>query len=147
MIRDLLIGGWEQKFITTHRVARLGTVDEQGQPHVVPIVYAFARPYLYTPLDAKPKQVEVYRLRRVRNIQANPRVTVLIDDYDEDWRRLAWVQIRGVAEIVERGDQQQKGVALLHEKYPQYTTLPLTARPMIVITPRQITSWRASPAA
>jgi PPOX class probable F420-dependent enzyme len=139
------IEAWVRDFITKHRVARLGTVDERGQPHVVPIVYAFAGHYLYTPLDAKPKQVEVYRLRRVRNIQTNPRVTVLIDDYDEDWRRLAWVQIRGVAEVIEVGTHQQQGVALLHEKYSQYTTMPLTNRPLIVITPRQITSWRALP--
>jgi hypothetical protein len=69
----------------------------------------------------------------------------LIDDYDEDWRRLAWVQIRGVAEVIEVGTHQQQGVALLHEKYSQYTTMPLTNRPLIVITPRQITSWRALP--
>jgi PPOX class probable F420-dependent enzyme len=105
--------GWKHDFISSHRVARLATVDEHGQPHVVPIVYAFDGARLYTPLDAKPKRVEVNRLQRVKNIESNPQVAIIIDDYAEDWTQLAWVQIRGTASIIEHGDQHVKGVVLL----------------------------------
>jgi PPOX class probable F420-dependent enzyme len=127
----------------SHRVARLATVGAHGQPHVVPIVYAFDGAHLYTPLDAKPKRVGVYQLQRVKNIQANPLVAVVIDDYADDWTTLAWVQIRGTARLVEASQEHSKGVALLTAKYPQYRTMPLADRPVIVITPGRITSWRA----
>jgi PPOX class probable F420-dependent enzyme len=135
---------WERDFITNHRVARLATVNAAGQPSVVPIVYAFDGERLYTPLDAKPKRVDPRQLRRVRNIQANPQVAVIIDDYDEDWRQLAWVQVHGVARIVEAGSDHVAGVEYLHHKYPQYGLMPLDDRPIIVITPSRVISWRAT---
>jgi PPOX class probable F420-dependent enzyme len=134
--------GWEKEFIVSHRVARLATVNEAGQPSVVSIVYAFDGNQLYTPLDAKPKRVEPRQLRRVRNIQANPHVAVIIDDYSEDWRQLAWVQIQGLAEMVEVGPEHTAGVEGLHQKYPQYALMPLHDRPLIIITPSRVLSWR-----
>jgi len=110
------MAGWERDFIASHRVARLATVDKQGNPHVIPIVYAFDGERLYTPLDAKPKRVPVDRLQRVQNIRANPQVAIIIDDYGEDWRQLAWVQIRGTAHIVEGGEQHSSGTTLLLAK-------------------------------
>ena len=135
---------WERDFITNHRVARLATVNTSGQPSVVPIVYAFDGERLYTPLDAKPKRVDPRQLQRVRNIQANPQVAVIIDDYDEDWRQLAWVQVRGLAQIVEIGPDHAIAVEYLHYKYPQYALMPLDNRPIIVITPSRVISWRAT---
>jgi PPOX class probable F420-dependent enzyme len=134
---------WERDFITNHRVAHLATVNPTGQPSIVPIVYAFDRDRLYTPLDAKPKRVEPRQLQRVRNIQANPRVAVIIDDYSEDWQQLAWVQIRGLAQIVETGPDHAVGVERLRQKYPPYKTMSLDNRPIIVITPSRILSWQA----
>jgi PPOX class probable F420-dependent enzyme len=134
---------WEHDFITSHRVARLATVDAHGQPHVVPIVYAFDGSALYTPLDAKPKRVAVHQLQRVKNIQTNPHVAIVIDDYADDWAQLAWVQIRGTARLVVEGEAHATGVALLTAKYSQYRTMPLDDRPIIVITPVHITGWRA----
>ena len=135
--------GWELAFITRHRVARLATVDAHGQPHVVPIVYAFDSNALYTPLDAKPKRVDIHQLQRVKNIQANPQVAVVIDDYMEDWTQLAWVQIRGTARLVEDGAPHSTGVALLTTKYPQYQTMLLGDTPLIVFVAEHVTSWRA----
>lgn len=134
---------WEGAFIAQRRVARLATVDVEGQPHVVPIVYAYDGERLYTPLDAKPKRVGARQLQRVRNIQANPRVAVVIDDYAEDWGQLAWVQVRGRAIVVEDGKQHAKGVKLLTEKYPQYESMPLDDRPVIVVTVASMARWRA----
>jgi PPOX class probable F420-dependent enzyme len=137
---------WEYKFISEQRVARLATVDAGGQPAVIPIVYAFDGVSLFTPLDAKPKRVAADQLQRVRNINANPNVAVIIDSYSEDWRRLAWVHVRGVARIITDGDEYAAGITLLGEKYPQYEHMPLAGRPLIMIETTGIRSWRASDA-
>jgi PPOX class probable F420-dependent enzyme len=136
---------WERSLIDRQRVARLATVDETGQPHVVPIVYAFDGQRLFTPVDAKPKRVGPHQLRRVRDLQASPRVAVIVDEYSDDWRDLAWVQIRGRATLVESGPEYDAGLALLEARYPQYTAMPLAGRPLIIIRVQHITGWRARP--
>jgi PPOX class probable F420-dependent enzyme len=132
---------WERTFIAAHRVARLATVDARGRPHVVPVVYAFDGACLYLPVDGKPKRVGARRLRRVRNLQANAHASLVIDDYAEDWRQLAWVQIHGRAQIADEGPLFAAGVTELRRKYPQYETLPIAL--VIVITPTGVTYWRA----
>ena len=135
---------WERQFISEQRVARMATVDASSQPAVIPIVYAFDGAVFFTPLDAKPKRVAADQLQRVRNINANPSVAVIIDSYSEDWRRLAWVHVRGRARIITNGDEYTAGITLLGAKYPQYEHMPLAGRPLILIEPTGIRSWRAS---
>lgn len=125
------------------RVARLSTVDAQGWPHIVPIVFALDGQRLYTPIDKKTKRVKPDHLQRVRNIQENPQVTVLFDEYDEDWRKLVWVQIHGMAIFLEAGPDREVGIALLIMRYSQYRTLSLAERPVIAITVQDTVSWRA----
>lgn len=138
-----IISDWERRFIQDRRIAHLATVDSDGQPHAVPIVYGFDGQRLFTPIDEKPKKVGAYQLQRVRNIQVNHRVAVIIDEYSEDWDQLAWVQIRGKAEILTARQLYDSGVQLLSSKYPQYQEMPLKGRPLIVIAPQKVTSWRA----
>lgn len=66
----------------------MATVDANGRPVVIPIVYAFDG-RLYTPIDARRKREEAMRLRRVQNIQANPHVAAVVDHYSENWNELA----------------------------------------------------------
>jgi PPOX class probable F420-dependent enzyme len=136
-------GTWEGSFIKRQRVARLATVDEWGRPHLVPIVFAFDGQRLFTPIDAKPKRVSPQRLQRVRNILVNPQVTVLFDEYSEDWRKLAWVQLRGRAEFVESGPERNAGAELLAGRYPQYTVETLAGKPVIIVKVESLTGWRA----
>jgi PPOX class probable F420-dependent enzyme len=133
----------ERDFLLRMRVARLATVGRDHGPHVIPIVYALEAGPLYTPLDHKAKRVPLTQLKRVRNIIANPQVAVVVDQYDEDWTRLAWVLVRGVAELHESGHAHETGIRLLRDKYPQYRQVPLDQHPLIVITPQAITSWKA----
>ena len=70
----------QKAFVEVHRVARLATAGPGGQPHVIPICYAFDGESLYSAIDEKPKRVGPARLRRVRNIQASPQVALVIDD-------------------------------------------------------------------
>ena len=135
---------WTRVFLEKQRVARLATVDRQNRPHIVPIVYAFDGERLYTPIDNKPKRVNAHQLRRVRNIQANPQVMVLVDRYSANWRRLVWVQLRGAAKLVESGPDTMAGISFLEAKYPQYAELPLTGRPIIVVRVENVVSWRAA---
>jgi PPOX class probable F420-dependent enzyme len=135
---------WERSFIDRQRVARLSTVDAKGWPHIVPIVFVFDGRRLFTPIDNKPKRVKPGQLQRVRDIQGNPQVAVLFDEYDEDWHKLAWVQIRGMAVFLESGPDRETGIALLEARYPQYSTLPLAESPVIVITVQDLVSWKAA---
>ncbi|MDX1689255.1 MAG: TIGR03668 family PPOX class F420-dependent oxidoreductase [Candidatus Promineifilaceae bacterium] len=137
---------WLRSFIEKRRVGRLATVDDEHHPHVVPIVYAFDGKRLYTPIDAKPKRVEAGALQRVRNIRANPRAAVIVDRYSEDWERLAWVQLRGRARYVQAGEERDRGVRLLEQKYSQYDEMPLAGRPIIILEVDKVVSWRASQA-
>jgi PPOX class probable F420-dependent enzyme len=118
-------------------VARLATVDATGRPHLVPICFVLEGDTVYTAVDEKPKRSR--RLKRLANIEANPHVEVLIDHYDEDWSRLWWVRLRGVARIVE----DPHAVELLAAKYPQYRRQPPTG-PVIVVAVEERSEWTAS---
>lgn len=132
----------ERRFVSNARVARLATVDREGRPHVVPICFALVGDRLVSPIDEKPKSVEVEALTRVRNVQRDPRVAVVVDRYSDDWSRLGWVQIRGEASVREPRDRTSaSAVASLRAKYPQYDDHRLEERPLIVIDPRTVVSW------
>lgn len=128
-------------FIAAHRVARLATADERGAPHVIPVCYAFDGQSVYSALDLKPKRVSARQLKRVRNILRNPQVALVIDDYGEDWSRLAYVLIQGEAEILEPGAARQRAEALLREKYPQYRDLLEAGCTILKITPGSVVGW------
>lgn len=126
------------------RVARLATGDARGRPHVVPIVFAWRDGVVYTPIDLKPKRhADPRRLRRVRNILEDPRVAVVVDEYQEDWSRLAYVLLEGTATLLESGAERDAAAALLEEKYPQYAALPLAGRPIVRVAVEKMSSWPA----
>jgi PPOX class probable F420-dependent enzyme len=132
----------ERRFVLGQRVARLATADAAGHPHLVPVCYAFDGRCFYTPLDEKPKRVAAMALRRVRNIEARPEAALLIDHYEEDWSRLGYVLVEGEAQLLQPGDErQQQAVALLRARYPQYQRMALEQLPVIMLTPRAVTSW------
>lgn len=144
MPRATLTDG-ERAFVAAQRAARLATVDAAGFPHVVPVCYAFDGRRFYTPLDEKPKRVDDRSLQRVRNIEADPRVALVIDRYEDDWSRLVWLQVRGRAEILDPADtEHSSAVGLLRARYRQYRTMALEAHPIIAIVPERVTSWRMS---
>lgn len=119
----------------------MATVDAQGRPHIVPIVFAVDGEAIYSVVDAKPKRS--LRLMRLANIEANPRVSLLVDQYDEDWRALWWVRAVGTARVVGEGPERDHAIGLLRAKYPQYEAWAPIG-PAIVIT---VDAWRAWSAA
>ena len=120
------------------KVARLATTDG-GVPHLVPIVFAVVGDVIYSAVDQKPKRSK--RLRRLANIVANPRVSVLADHYEDDWSRLWWVRADGVARVV---DESPEGLAALAGRYAQYRSAPPPG-PFVEITVERWSAWEASP--
>lgn len=121
-------------------VAMLATVGAESAPHVVPVVFAVHGDVVYTAVDAKRKTTQ--RLRRLANIEANPKVSMLVDHYDDDWSQLWWVRADGVAEIHYSGEEMAVGYALLRAKYPQYQRIALDG-PVVTVEVQRWSSWRA----
>ncbi len=108
----------------------------------MPICYALLDGILYTPIDEKPKTGDPRELRRIRNILANPKVCLVVDHYeDDDWSRLAWLQVRGEASLVEDHAERERALAALRARYRQYLTMNLEALPLLRITPTRLVGW------
>lgn len=148
-MRDPVLSMAERAFLADARRAVLATIAGDGRPRLVPICLVVdpMRPVLWTPLDEKPKAVDdVVLLARVRDIGADPRVTVLADRWGEDWTQLAWIRCNGTASVVEPGaDVRERGTVLaaLRGKYPQYISHDLETRPIIRIAIERTASWGA----
>lgn len=141
MPSSLRLSPHASRLINSARVAHLATADKRGRPHVIPICFVFDGKCFYSPIDEKPKRVAPSKLKRLRNIEENPNVALVIDHYDEDWQKLSYVLVRGVAQIVFRGERHAKAVSLLRNKYRQYRSMAIHDRPMISIAPKQVVVW------
>jgi PPOX class probable F420-dependent enzyme len=139
-----VLSGEQTAFLVRQRVARLATADAAGRPHVVPVCFAFARSSIYIALDEKPKKVPASDLKRVRNILENPEVALTADRYAEDWSLLAFLMVRGSAELLEPDTEEHAAaVRLLRGKYHQYETMRIQENPVIAIRPEKAVSWGA----
>lgn len=118
------------------RVARLATCSAAGQPHCVPVCFAYWDGAFVVALDEKPKRVEVLRLKRVRNVLQNPQVSLLVDHYEEDWSRLRFFMLEGTAHLRELRAAELQA---LRAKYPQYAAHDL--RWALVIEGHRLVSW------
>lgn len=142
MVKRATLTEAETTFVTVQRVARLATADAEGNPHVIPVCYAFDGSRFYTPLDEKPKRVAESKLRRVRNIVARPEVALVIDQYDDDWSRLGYVLVQGRAELLEPENTLHiRAIELLRERYFQYRAMAMEKYAVIAITPISVVSW------
>ncbi len=123
------------------RVARLATVRPDGQPHVVPITFALEGDTVVTAVDHKPKTTT--SLQRLRNVEARPVASVLVDHYDDDWSRLWWVRGDGDVRILSEGAERERAVERLVEKYEAYRDSPPRG-PAIVVAVSRWSSWSAA---
>jgi len=147
------MGSWTaeaRRFLEAHRVGHLATAAADGAPHVIPVCYALDDDALYFVADAKPKRGAARDLLRLRNLRANPRAAVVVDDWDEDWARLAFVLVRGPAREVTDAAVHAVALRLLRARYPQYGTMALDdprAHPVVRIEPARVVVWRAAASA
>jgi PPOX class probable F420-dependent enzyme len=123
------------------RVGRLATVRPDGGPHVVVCCYAVEGDQVWTAVDEKPKSGA--RLQRLENVRANPRASLLVDHYEENWNRLWWVRVDGAAAVLEIGNEEERAIAALTARYPQYERARPPG-PVITIAIERITGWSAS---
>ncbi|HEV3185565.1 MAG TPA: TIGR03668 family PPOX class F420-dependent oxidoreductase [Xanthobacteraceae bacterium] len=135
-----MLSGPERRFLDSRKVGHLATADRRAAPHVVPVCFAVADGALYITIDAKPKQTGA-PLKRLRNIAENSAVAVVVDRYDDDWRRLGWVMLRGPAEILAGGAEHARAQALLRARYPQLGAMDIAALPVIAVRVERVTSW------
>ena len=139
----------QRAFLDAARRAVLATVSPGGRPRLVPICFSVdpGSPVLYTPIDEKTKRRDdPFALGRVRDIAAGPAVSVLVDRWDEDWSRLAWLRIDGRAALLARaedGAEHASAVVALRARYPQYATHRLETRPLIRIAIERVIDWGA----
>ncbi len=127
------------------KVARLATVDQKSYLYVVPVVFVFHENLFFIPLDEKTKTVNPKKLKRVKNIEKNPNVTLLIDKYQNDWKKLFFLMIHGKATVIDGKNSKlmDKIHKLLISKYPQYKKIG-TGNSCITIYPTKVTLWNNS---
>ena len=123
------------------RVGHLATASDTGAPHVIPVCFAVYGDRIYSVLDQKPKRTGLTRLRRVRNILANPQATLVVDHYEEEWASLWYIMVSGRAELLLEGQERASAIPVLRAKYPQYRDMDIDENPVISISPERIVAW------
>ena len=131
----------QDRFLRSARTGHLATANAKGRPQVVPVCFVFDGQAIYSVLDAKPKTTPLRQLRRVKNILANPQVSLVVDHYEEDWDKLQYILVSGDAELLESGEKWALAIAMLREKYPQYQAMDLDQSPVIKIIPVRYSPW------
>ena len=119
----------------------LCTVHPDRGVDAVPVAYVVDEDgYIGVPVDTvKPKASA--RLQRERNLEADPRATLLVEHWDpDDWSRLWWVraELRLQDEVEGRTATLAAGLA---GRYPQYRDQPFTR--VLVLRIVGITGWAA----
>jgi PPOX class probable F420-dependent enzyme len=126
--------------LETARVGRLGLLDEDGAPRVLPVTFAVAEGRIWSAIDRKPKRSE--KPARLRFLRRDPRAALTVDRYSDDWEKLAWVQVLGRVEIVEVADGAA-GLEALREKYEPYRE-EAPPGPLLALEPERYLWWRAA---
>jgi len=128
--------------------ATVARLDSECKPHLIPVVFVFDNDRYFIPIEEKTKRSRHENLKRVKNIQQNPNVSLLIDEYNEDWRQLYFIMIQGKASIVggkelEQNEQVllEKTHKLLSAKYVQYQEIGI-GEYVIMIVPQKVITWK-----
>jgi PPOX class probable F420-dependent enzyme len=128
---------WAVELLDTERVGHLGLLDEDEQPRVLVVTYALWQGAIWSAVDRKPKRAA--EPARVERLRRRPSVSFLVDRYDDDWSRLAWVELRGRVSIEPLGP----ALDALAAKYPRYLT-ERPQGPLLRLVPERYGCWRAS---
>jgi PPOX class probable F420-dependent enzyme len=132
---------WARAMLESERVAHLGLLDDRDLPRILPITFALYDGALWSAVDRKPKARPGGDLARLRYLRRRPDIALTVDHYEDDWTRLAWVQVLGEASI-HNVDECEGAFAALAAKYHQYHATPPPG-PLIRIEPTRVLSWRA----
>jgi PPOX class probable F420-dependent enzyme len=135
--------GWARGLLDSQPVGRLGLLDDDGRPRVLPVTFAIAGGSVWSAVDRKPKRVPGDELARVRWLRARPRASLTVDRYSDDWSELAWVQLIGEGEVVDVVGREPV-LETLAERYPAYRSEPPPG-PLLRLDPIRCSWWRAEP--
>jgi len=133
--------GWASALLQNARIARLGLLDQDDHPRVLPVTFAVVEGQIWSAVDDKPKTRAGDQLARVRFLRRNPRAAFTVDHYSDEWSELAWVQILGEVSVVEAEDAPV-ALASLESKYEQYRE-SRPAGPLLALAPQRSLFWRA----
>jgi PPOX class probable F420-dependent enzyme len=134
------VPAWANELLESGRVGRLGLVDEEGGPRVLPVTYAVAEGRIWSAIDRKPKRTgEPARLRFLRR---DPRAALTVDRYSDDWNDLAWVQVLGSVSMLDPAEGKA-GLEALREKYEPYRE-DEPPGPLLALEPERYLWWRAA---
>jgi PPOX class probable F420-dependent enzyme len=136
-----------RRFLEAHRHGHLATTGADGAPHVIPVCYALDDAGVYFVADEKPKRRPARTLQRLANLRENPRAALVVDEYDDDWTRLAWVLVRGPAAVLTDPAAHAAALRLLRARYAPYRAMALddpAAHPVVRLEPARVTMWRAA---
>jgi PPOX class probable F420-dependent enzyme len=133
---------WAAGLLEDAPVAHLGLLDEDRRPRVLPVTFVVHAGSVWTAVDRKPKRDPTREPARVRFLRENPHAALTVDRYDDDWSRLAWVQVLGDVEVLAI-DGESAAVAALTAKYPRYEREPPPG-PVLRLQPRRVLCWSAT---
>jgi PPOX class probable F420-dependent enzyme len=136
------VPAWGRDLLARAQVAHLAFLDEDDRPRVLPVTFALAGDAVWSAIDSKPKRTA--EPARVRRLRRRPEAALCVDAYDEDWSRLAWVQLLGRVDVLEAADAAP-GLDALIAKYPQYREQPPPG-PMLRLEVERALSWHAADA-
>ena len=131
---------WANTLLESERVGRLGFVDDEGAPRVLPVTFAVAEGRIWRAIDQKPKRAE--EPARLRFLRRDPRAALTVDRYSDDWEELAWVQVLGSVRILDVSEGAA-GLAALTAKYDQYRE-EAPPGPLLALEPERYLWWRAT---
>jgi len=130
---------WANELLETARVGRLGLLDREGAPRVLPVTFAVADGWIWSAIDRKPKRAG--EPARVRFLRRDPRAALTVDRYSDDWDQLAWVQVLGRVDVVDVPGGRT-GLKALREKYAPYRE-EAPPGPLLALRPERYLWWRA----
>jgi PPOX class probable F420-dependent enzyme len=131
---------WASDLIATERVARLAYLDDDERPRVLPVTFAVAGGAVWSAIDEKPKRSP--EPARVAYLRRRPEASLLVDRYDDDWSRLAWVQLLGRVDVLPAGGSPE-AMAALAAKYEPYAERTPPG-PLLRLTVERTLHWRAA---
>jgi PPOX class probable F420-dependent enzyme len=123
--------------LSAERVARLALLDEEDLPRLLPVTFAVWEGAVWSAIDRKPKRTA--EPARVRRLRRRPEAALLVDRYDDDWSRLAWLELRGSVSIEPVGP----ALEALAERYEQYRAEPPPG-PLLRLDVERAAWWRAA---
>jgi len=131
---------WARELLAAERVARLAFVDDAERPRLLPVTFALAEGAVWSAIDEKPKRTA--EPARVRYLERRPEAALLVDVYDDDWTRLAWVQLLGRVDVLP-AETSPEALAALAAKYEQYASRTPPG-PLLRLGVERTLHWRAA---